>query len=113
MKKNDLHRLWFFQTPTYVLYFIRELTGFFIALYFVYFIVFPFLFGPVGALIHKVIEYSALVAALIHTITWLFVSTSVTSFDLKPAQQAVLFFFLILAWIAVSFFILRYLYVPF
>ncbi len=105
---------WWTRSPETIIYFVRELTGVFISIFVVIFAVtssthnFRWMvaqawFGPLAI--------ATLVASLIHTTTWLWVSTKITPFDLKLPARIALFTVLLVAFGAASYFLYTYLYV--
>ena len=104
---------WWTRSAADMLYFFRELTGVVIAGYVIYFVVFALMdqslvfFGSTHFFIMNVI---AAAAAFLHTLTWLWVTTQVTPFDLPKTVQIVFFIFLVAVCIGGSYFLFTFLY---
>ncbi len=95
------------------IYFLRELTGVFIAGWTLYFLT-SAIFDPGLAFLNtktfKGITVICLAAAIFHTITWLWVTVQVTPFQVKKSVQRMLFVFLITAWLGASYLLINFLY---
>ncbi len=98
--------LWFMRNHRTMLYFLRELTGVVIAAYFVYF---SYSWWNDAALqfVHSepfyTLSFITFGASLIHTVTWLWVTTQVTPMPLPKNIQQILFFVLIGTALGLSF----------
>lgn len=98
---------WWTRNPASTVYFVRELTGFFIVLY-------CFLFIStidVDSTLFAVVSWICLVAAVFHTITWLWVTVKIAPVPLPKPVQIFGFAFLIAVWLGLSYFLLKFLYV--
>lgn len=104
---------WWTRNPATIIYFLRELTGLFLSGALIYFIVRACLNQNLWFLhstSSRVVSMVGLIAALIHTITWLWVTVQVTPFDLKKSVQVGGFIVLMTIWLGISYFIFKFLY---
>lgn len=101
------------KAPLPSIYFLRELTGVFIAGWTIYFLT-SAIFDPTLAFVttrtFQIINIIGLAAAIFHTITWFWVTVQVTPFHLKKSLQYSLFCVLIAAWFGASYFLLNFFY---
>ncbi len=104
---------WWTRNPRTVIYFLRELTGTFIALYCITFLA-AALQDPTLAFVattwFAVVSWIGLAASVFHTITWLAVTVTISPIPLPKFAQRIAFIGLIAAWLAASYFLLTYLY---
>ena len=108
MYNQKLSAFWWTRNHRYLIYFLRELTGLFIAFYTIFFLIaaikdptLQFLMERTSAF--RTISWLGLAAAVFHTVTWLFVSVRISTIPLKKATATGLFLLLILAWLALSY----------
>lgn len=112
--------LWFTRNIRYFVYFVRELTGVFIAFYVIYFLILAlrhpadwndFLPSPA----FRILSGITLAAAIFHTVTWLFVSVKIAPLPQNKAVRIAAFIFLICVWLVLSFILIQedYLYFTF
>lgn len=97
--------LWFLRNSNSFVYFIRELSGVFIAFYCVYFAWKWLNDNQLGFTGTKVFFWISMVtfgASIIHTLTWLWVTTQVTPQPLPRWAQYALFMVLLSIFTAVS-----------
>ena len=110
MYSQKISRFWWTKNPRTILYFIREATGIVILLFFISYI---FTAWEYGRLNHNeyVKDFGALgilglIAAIIHTLTWFWVTAKITPFSRSLLARVTIFLFLIALWIGVSTFLL-------
>lgn len=105
---------WWTRDIRTTVYFIRELTGVFIAFYVMYFIAYGFFDSYRTFATHtasNVISWISLGAALIHTVTWFWVTVKISPVPLSKILQMLAFLGLIAAWIGVSYYLFSFFYV--
>jgi hypothetical protein len=102
--------LWWTRDVHAWIYFLRELTGVGIALYGISFLLFWF-FNALGSSFFEAISWVGLISALFHSFTWFAVTLKVTPFDLPLWVERAGFLGLIVAWGAISYFLLNVVYV--
>lgn len=114
--EQKLSKFWWLRNANSFAYFVRELTGLFIVFYIIYFLVSAFVedssnsFDFLRTSGFKIVSAIGFAAAVIHTLTWLWVMTNFIRKEIKKWQQILLFFLLIGLWIAVSFILLTVFY---
>lgn len=91
---------WFLKNPRYFIYFLREFTGVIISLYFL-----AQLFGTTTALTPLVFA-----AAMLHSLTWFWVTTKIMPLPDKFAVRIAAFIGLLGAWAAASYLIFYFFY---
>lgn len=105
---------WWTRNPRTLVYFFRELTGVFIALYTMVFLCLAF-FDSTLSFVHETafsfISFIGLVAAIFHAITWFWVTITISPVTLPFPDKIGGFISLIAVWIVVSHLLLRFLYV--
>lgn len=105
--------LWWTRNSASIVYFLRELTGVFIAGWTIYFLT-SAIFDPALAFLKtatfRIASVIGLIAAVFHTITWFWVTVRLAPVALKKSAQLILFFGLIAVWIAISYFLLIFFY---
>lgn len=96
-----------------VLYFLRELTGVGVAFYGLFFVG-AWAFDPTLVFLStswfKVLSVLGFGFAAFHSITWLGVTMHVTPFDLPKWVERIGFLVLLLVWIVLSYFLLKFFY---
>lgn len=101
------------KAPLPTIYFLRELTGVFIAGWTIYFLTLA-IFDPALAFIatqtFRIASAAALLAAIFHTITWFWVTVQLSPIPLKKSAQIAFFFGLIVIWLGVSYFLINFFY---
>ena len=109
---------WWTRNPATVIYFLRELTGTFIALYVIYFLSLSFYAAMtkmpptfLNSISFHVVSWTGLVAAIFHTLTWLWVTIKIAPVTLKKPVAVAAFIILLGIWIGLSYFLLKFLYV--
>ncbi|MEK7524414.1 MAG: hypothetical protein AAB588_05300 [Patescibacteria group bacterium] len=105
---------WWTRNPQTVVYFLRELTGVFIALYVMIFLTLAMTDATLNfsrGIFFKTISWIGLIAAVIHTLTWFWVTVKITPVLLPKWMQLFLFLLLVVAWLIGSYFLLIFLYV--
>lgn len=100
---QKLSPLWWTRNPRYTIYFLREVTGPLIAFFILYFLI-AGLFDPTLSFMKdaafKAASWIGLGAALIHTLTWFWVTARLIS---QRRTYKILFFtFLLVLWVGVS-----------
>jgi fumarate reductase subunit C len=112
MYKQPLSSFWWFANIRYFVYFLRELTGPVIAFYVIYFLVswlFDVTLNFVGTELFNILTWITLVFAIIHTVTWLFVTGKLMQPSSSHVSSSLTFFIcflMIFIWLAVSCYIL-------
>ena len=117
---------WWTRNLSTTIYFLRELTGVFITLYVIYFLSSAFYAVMTQQSANKaviqamtftqttsfvVISWIGLIAAIFHTITWLWVTVKIAPVPLKKPVAVTAFVALLGVWIVVSYFLLQFLYI--
>ncbi|MBP9717758.1 hypothetical protein KBD59_00470 [Candidatus Gracilibacteria bacterium] len=109
MYEQKQSALWWTRNPKTIIYFLREFTGVVIAAYAIYFVIFALKFtlnDEIFLFLRSSHFYIAsivtLIASLIHTVTWLWVTAQVTPFQLPKKIQILLFIGLMLTFLCVS-----------
>ena len=101
------------KAPLPILYFLRELTGVFIAGWAIYFLT-SAIFDPtltfLTTKIFRIVSFVGLAAAVFHTITWLWVTVQLAPVPLKKSTQILLFIILTHVWLGISYVLLKFLY---
>lgn len=104
---------WWTQNPKTVVYFFRELTGIFIALYVMIFLGLAVTDATLNFLrgsFFKTVSWAGLAAAILHTLTWFWVTVKITPVPLPKWAQVLLFLVLIATWLIASYFLLIFFY---
>lgn len=106
---------WWTRNIATVIYFMRELTGVFIAAYLIYFLGITeftkLTLAQLQITLHfKIMSVIGFAAACVHTITWLWVSTKVTPRPLPRSMQIGMFILLLAFAVGTSYTLLIYLY---
>lgn len=106
--------LWFLRNGKTLLYFFRELTGLIIAAYCVYFS-YQWYFDEaltfVRAQSFYIFSMVTFAASILHTLTWLWVTTQVTPVPLPQKIQYALFAVLVLIFGGISYGMLQLFYI--
>jgi fumarate reductase subunit C len=103
---------WWTRNMNSLVYFLRELTGVGIAVYFIYFWFLPYI-SPRATIYDTsflVMSWIGLVSACFHSLTWFWVAVKVTPFDLPRKVEIALFVKLLLIWGVLSYFLLQFMY---
>lgn len=121
MKSNllqiPLARWWWTKKLTYFVYFVREFTGVVIATYIFYLLYLYAKYDP-GYFkelhLFRPFTWIALIFALIHTVTWLYVTARIVPVRVGRVQipQLILFIMLMGVWCGISMLLLLYFYDP-
>ncbi len=111
---------WWIRNIRSLIYFVRELTGVFIAFYTIYFLILALqnptdwnAFLPTKSF--RIVSLIGLTAAVFHTVTWLYVTVRISPVPLKKIAFLAAFLFLIGIWLALSFVLIQtdYLYISY
>lgn len=102
---------WWLTSIRYFIYFIRELTGPVIAFYTAYFMI-RWYFNPALSFINtpsfKTISWIGLMASIIHSLTWFWVTAKISPVSQK--FRWIIAVFLIFFWVGLSAFLLNTFY---
>lgn len=110
MYSQKISRFWWTKNPRTILYFIREATGIVIALYFISYIFAAWEYGSFRYNDYPkdfgVMAFFGFIAAVIHTLTWFWVTAKITPFSRSLFAHVTIFLFLIALWVGVSAFLI-------
>lgn len=109
MYAQKISRFWWLSNSRYTIYFLRELTGVIIAVSVILFIISFFLSAPQ---VFRWFVPVAFVAALFHTLTWFWVTIKISPLPALRLIRLMAFFSIAALWLFVSYFLLKFLYVP-
>lgn len=105
---------WWTRNLASIIYFLRELTGVFIALYVMIFVGASAILGPESGFIDgqwfSIVSLVGLCAAIFHSVTWMWVSVKIFPIPLPKFLQIILFVLLLFITAVISYFLLGFFY---